>query len=133
MFVRGMAGFSRRSNCGKRENRPIAENISIPLTDAFSARRIIMVRQKLFRCSSVNHITMKTSAKVGLLSPSVLVLALFTGCNSVSVPAASKGYSIRAGDYSFWATKVKIHGSWAEVQTAEGPVWVSGAVITPKN
>jgi hypothetical protein len=76
---------------------------------------------------------MKTFPGVSLLSIGLLISLLFTGCSSVSVPPATKGYSVRAGDVVYWAKTVKIHGNWAELETDNGPVLVNGAVITPKN
>jgi hypothetical protein len=75
---------------------------------------------------------MKALSTGGLLITFVLAPMLLVGCTSVSIPRA-KAYSVRAGDLVFLAKTVKIHGSWAELGTDNGPVWVSGAVITPKN
>jgi len=76
---------------------------------------------------------MKTLPSVSLLSIGLLVSMLFTGCSSVSVPPAAKGYSVRAGDVVYFARTVKIHGNWVELETDSGPVIANGVVITPKN
>ena len=75
---------------------------------------------------------MKTSGHYVPLAAYAIAATLLTGCCTVSLPAA-KSYSVRYGDTTIAAKSVKIHGSWAELQTDSGPVWVSGAVITPKN
>jgi hypothetical protein len=93
----------------------------------------LLVFEELFQCPSVNQDTMKALSIVSLLSLSVLASMLFTGCSSVPVPPAAKGYSVICGNTAFWAKSVKIHGSWAELETDAGPILVSGAAITPKN
>jgi uncharacterized protein YceK len=78
---------------------------------------------------------MKTLRRYVSVVICALAATLLAGCSSgssVSLPAA-KGYSVLASGTEFWAKSVRIHGSWAELETDSGPVWVSGAVITPKN
>jgi hypothetical protein len=76
--------------------------------------------------------TMKKISTVGLMAVCIVTSTLFVGCSSVSIPPA-KSYFVRAGDTVFSAKSVKIHGSWAELETDHGPVWVSGAVIETRN
>lgn len=75
---------------------------------------------------------MKTFPKIPL-AVAALSATFLVGCTSATMPTA-KGYLVRSSSNTeFWAKSVKIHGSWAECQTDSGPVWVSGAMITPKN
>ena len=60
----------------------------------------------------------------------VLVSLLVTGCSSISLPPA-KGYNVLAGTTQYFAKSMKIHGSWVEMQTEQGPIWANGVVITP--
>ena len=73
---------------------------------------------------------MKTILNVCLLLACVLTSALLVGCSSVSIPPA-RGYNVRSGNTEFYAKSVKIHGSWAELETDNGTVWANAVVITP--
>ncbi len=55
---------------------------------------------------------------------------LVVGCSNVSIPPA-KGYMVHSGGAQFAAKSVKLHGSWAEFETASGnTVWANSAMIT---
>jgi hypothetical protein len=73
---------------------------------------------------------MRTSHKGGLLALCGLASVLFVGCTSVSLPKA-KGYTVMVGNTQYYAKSVKIHGSWVEMETDNGPVWANGVVIIP--
>lgn len=84
------------------------------------------------RIPNVNQITMKTLPRVSLAAVAALSATFLVGCTSVTIPPA-KGYAVLAGGTVYQAKTVRIHGSWAELQTDSGPVWASGAVIKPEN
>ena len=75
---------------------------------------------------------MRTKRTICLMLGYMLVSSLVAGCSSISLPPA-KGYEVMAGNVGYFAKSVKIHGSWVEMQTDQGPVWANGVVITPKN
>lgn len=63
-----------------------------------------------------------------------LASTLVVGCASVTLPQAKKGYEVFAGDKSYYAKSVKIHGDWVEMELPNGTtVWANGVVITPLN
>ena len=74
---------------------------------------------------------MKTSRILCSLTACVLFSASITGCNSVHVLPA-KAYDVTYGDTTFVAKSVKLHGSWAELETDRGTIWANGVKITPR-
>jgi hypothetical protein len=77
-----------------------------------------------------NDRKMKKIRTVGLIALCILTSTILVGCTSVSVPPA-RTYTVWAGGTEFAAKSMKIHGSWAELETDLGPVWASGVVIRP--
>lgn len=92
--------------------------------------RLLKLPRNLNRQSVFVDKAMKTIPKACLLAVSTLVAGFVAGCSSVTLPPA-KGYSVRHGDTHYFAKSVKLHGSWAELETDTGTVWANGVVIKP--